>query len=347
MTIAIARGTNISHWLSQSDKRGDARAAWFTRDDVLRIAEWGFDHIRLPIDEEQLWDEHGRQEAAAWDLLDAGLDWALAAGLNVVVDLHILRNHSFGQADEPALFREPAEAERFIGLWRQLSARMHSRPCNRVAYELLNEAVATDPADWNRVALGAHAAIRALEPERQLILGSNRWNSVFTYDQLQVPDDRRTILTFHYYHPMFITHHRASWSPEGRMYDGPIRYPGRPIADEHLHLVRRNESHRLVDLDLALLNKPYDRAQLLADLAQPLAAAQRSGLPLYCGEFGVIKLAPWPVREAWYRDIVGVFTEHGIGWANWDYKGSFALVEPDGSSSGVAEAMLDAAAAKS
>jgi hypothetical protein len=61
----------------------------------------------------------------------------------------------------------------------------------------------------------------------------------------------------------------------------------------------------------------------------------------------VIKLAPWPVREAWYRDIVGVFTEHGIGWANWDYKGSFALVEPDGSSSGVAEAMLDAAAAKS
>jgi len=346
MPIAIARGTNISHWLSQAERRGAERRAWFTRADVQRIADWGFDHIRLPVDEEQLWDEHGRPESEAWDLLDDAIDWALASGLNLVVDLHILRNHSFSQKDEPALFREPAEAERFTGLWRQLSARLRRRPCARVAYELLNEAVASDPADWNRVALGCHAAIRALEPERPLVLGSNRWNSVFTYDQLQVPDDPGTILTFHYYHPMFITHYRASWSAEGRMYDGPVRYPGKPIADEHLHLVRRNESHRLVDLDLATLNKPYDRAQMLADLAQPLAAARRSGLPLYCGEFGVYSTVPRAVREAWYRDIVSVFAEHDIGWANWDYKGGFALVGADGGSTGIAEVMLEAAKAR-
>lgn len=345
MPIAIARGTNISHWLSQSDRRGAERQAWFTRADVQRIADWGFDHIRLPIDEEQMWDEHGKQETEAWDLLDAALDWSAAAGLNVVVDLHILRNHSFGQADEPALFSDPAEAKRFTDLWRQLSARMRNRAADRVAYELLNEAVAGDPADWNRVALGAHAAVRTLEADRPLVLGSNQWNSVFTYDQLQVPDDSNTILTFHYYHPMFITHHRASWSPEGRMYSGPIQYPGRPIADEHLHLVRTPDQHRLLDLSLERLNKPYDTAQMLADLAQPLAAARRSGLPLYCGEFGVINLAPTAVREAWYHDIVSVFTEHDIGWANWDYKGCFALVGPDGGSTGIAEAMLAAAAA--
>lgn len=345
MPISIDRGTNISHWLSQSDKRGAERRAWFGRDDVRRIADWGFDHIRLPIDEEQLWDHGGRQEAEAWDLLDAGLDWAMEAGINVVVDLHILRNHSFGQSDEPALFSSPEEAGRFAGLWRQLSARMRGRPCDRVAYELLNEAVASDPADWNRVALGAHAEVRALEPRRPLVLGSNQWNSVFTYDQLQVPQDEDTILTFHYYHPMFITHHRASWSPEGRMYDGPIRYPGRPIADEHLHLVRKPDNHRLLDLSIERLNKPYDPEQLLADLEQPLRAARRTGLPLYCGEFGVINLAPSHVREAWYRDIVTVFVENGIGWANWDYKGCFAIVGPGGASTGIAEVMLAAAAA--
>lgn len=343
MSIAIERGTNISHWLSQSDKRGAERRAWFTRDDVRRLADWGFDHIRLPIDEEQMWAVDGRQEAEAFDLLDQGLDWAMAAGLNVVVDLHILRNHSFGQADEPALFSDPHEAERFAGLWRQLSARMRGRDVGRVAYELLNEAVAGDPADWNRVALGAHAAVRALEAKRPLVLGSNQWNSVFTYDQLAVPDDQDTILTFHYYHPMLLTHHRASWSPEGRMYDGPVRYPGRPIADEHLHLARKPEAHRLLDLSLDRVNAPYDRDRILADLAQPLAAARRSGLPLYCGEFGVIKLAPSQPRLAWYHDIVALFTEHGIGWANWDYKGMFALVD-GGVSTGVAEAMLAAAA---
>lgn len=342
MTIAIDRGTNISHWLSQSDKRGAARRAWFTREDVQRIADWGFDHIRLPIDEEQMWDEHGGQQAEAFDLLDAGLDWALAAGLNVVVDLHILRNHTFEATAEPVLFTDPAESARFTGLWHQLSRRLRTRSCERVAYELLNEAVASDPADWNRVALGAHAAVRALEPRRPLVLGSNRWNSVFTYDELAVPPDPDTILTFHYYHPMLITHHRASWSTEGRMYDGPISYPGRPIAAEHLHLVRKPEAHRLLSLDIDKLNQPYHRERILQDLAQPLAAARRSGLPLYCGEFGVIKLAPMPARSAWYHDIVSLFTEHGIGWANWDYKGMFALVE-DGVSTGIAEVMLAAA----
>ena len=36
------RGVNISHWLSQSERRGDKRVAWFKREDVKFIAEAGF-----------------------------------------------------------------------------------------------------------------------------------------------------------------------------------------------------------------------------------------------------------------------------------------------------------------
>ena len=61
--FVINRGTNISHWLSQSDRRGEARKAWFTEQDVAFIASLGFDHIRIPIDEEQMWDEQGNKEA--------------------------------------------------------------------------------------------------------------------------------------------------------------------------------------------------------------------------------------------------------------------------------------------
>ena len=46
------RGTNISHWLSQSRNRGDQRRTWFTREDVAFLAGLGFDHLRIPIDEE-------------------------------------------------------------------------------------------------------------------------------------------------------------------------------------------------------------------------------------------------------------------------------------------------------
>lgn len=342
LIFPIHRGTNISHWLSQSSRRGGERRGWFTEGDIRRIADWGFDHIRLPIDEEQMWDDRGRQEAEAFGLLDSALDWAEAAGLGVVVDLHILRSHSFAQATEPRLFTDPAEGERFAGLWRELSAHLGRRSNARVAYELMNEAVAKDPDDWNRVAMQAFRAIREIEPERVIVLGSNQWNSAFTFDVLQVPDDPNTVLTFHFYHPMFITHHRAGWSVEGRMYDGPVQYPGHPIAQENLDMVRPPDAHRLLAPDLAELNKFYDRSSMVRDFSKPLALSEKTGLPLYCGEFGVIDCVPMDVRTAWYRDIISAFGEFGIGWANWDYKGQFGIVDYKGMSTGIAEVMLAA-----
>lgn len=340
MTLKIHRGTNISHWLSQSEKRGDARRAWFTQEDVKRIADWGFDHIRLPIDEQQMWDDSGRQEPEAFDLMEASLDWMEQAGLKAVIDLHILRSHFFISATEPKLFTDPSEAEKFADLWRQLSARLKGRSNERVAYELMNEAVATDAQDWNRVAMMAFQAIRDLEPQRTIILGSNRWNSVKTFDQLHVPEDANTILTFHFYLPMLVTHHQGRWCTEGRMYDGPIQYPGQPIAPENLGEVRPPENDRLIQLDLEELNKPYGRESMVADIVKPLDVARKTGLPLYCGEFGVINKAPHPVRVAWYRDLISVFNEYGIAWANWDYKGDFGMINGRGESTGIAEAML-------
>ncbi len=340
MKAPIQRGTNISHWLSQCEGREGERRAWFTQDDVRRIADWGFDHIRLPIDEAEMWEENGRQQIEAFDLLDAALDWIDEAGLKAVVDLHILRSHFFGQAKEPALFTDPVEEGKFVEMWRQLSARLAGRSTEKVIYELMNEAVATDPEDWNRVALAAHRAVRETEPWRWIILGSNRWNSVSTFHQLRVPEDARTILTFHFYHPMLVTHHRAGWCPEGRMYDGPIRYPGQPVERKHLGSIAVPLTERERKLDWGRLNAPYGRQSMVDDIALPLSVAKGAGIPLYCGEFGVINRVPLPVREAWYRDIISVFSEYGIGWANWDYKGVFGLVTASGGSTGIAEIMM-------
>lgn len=332
--MVFKHGTNISHWLSQSLRRGAERRAFFRPEDVRRLADWGFDHLRLPVDEEQLWDDQGHPVSEAFDLLDAALDWCEAAGLRVIVDLHILRSHHFNSGTEPALFTRPEAAEAFAALWGQLSERLRSRACDRVAYELLNEPVAADPQAWNRVARTAWQLLRQREPERMLVLGSNRWNSPGTFEALEVPADPRLILTFHYYSPMRITHYQASWWRGGADYDGPLQYPGRPIPETALAACPPEVREKL-----ERENQPCDRGTMEADLAQPLAVAARTGCPLYCGEFGVYQRAPWPVRAAWYRDFVGVLESHGIGWANWDYKGGFALVE-GGRSTGVAEVLL-------
>ncbi len=340
MAFTIYRGTNISHWLSQSDRRGAERRAFFTQQDVELIARLGggrFDHIRLPVDEEQLWDENGDPDPEAFGLLEAALDWCEAAGLRVVVDLHLLRSHHFLDRETPPLFTDPDALAHFIDLWEQLSDRLEERPTDQVAYELLNEPVARDPDDWNRVAHAVYHVLRAREPARVIVLGSNWFNQVQTFAQLDVPEDDDLILTFHYYKPMFITHYTAPWWEGGGSYHGPIHYPGRPIADEDL--ARMDPALREL-IEREGLNRPFSRQTIVEDLAQPLAVREETGLPLYCGEFGCYSRTPTELRLAWYRDILSVFEELDIAWANWDYKGDFGIVDAQGELTPIAEVLL-------
>lgn len=88
----IHRGTNMSHWLSQSEERGEARKNHIQEDDFVRLNLLGFDFIRLPIDEVQFWDENGNKLPEAWDLLRFAVDQSIKNNLRVIVDLHIIRS---------------------------------------------------------------------------------------------------------------------------------------------------------------------------------------------------------------------------------------------------------------
>ncbi len=229
----VKRGTNISHWLSQSSRRGAERAQFFTEKDVQFLAGVGFDHLRIPIDEEQMWDEAGAMEPEAFALLNSALDWCETHGLRAIVDLHILRSHHFNDEKRP-LWTEPAAQERFFQCWRDLSSQLSKRSVDRVAYELMNEPVADDPNDWNRLVAKAVGEIRKLEPKRVLVIGSNRWQSTDTFDQLRVPaGDPNIMLSFHMYEPFALTHHQASWTGI-RDYKGPVHYPGITVRAEDL-----------------------------------------------------------------------------------------------------------------
>ncbi|MCC5808173.1 MAG: cellulase family glycosylhydrolase [Opitutales bacterium] len=319
--FAINRGVNISHWLSQSKARGARRREYFVREDVERIAGWGFDHLRLPVDEEQLWQEDGSRDPEAFALLENGLAWAREAGLRVVVDLHILRSHYFLDKD-PALYRDPAEERRFAGLWEDLADALADHPYDQVAFELLNEAVAKDHEDWNRVAHTAHAAVRRRQPERFLVLGSNRFCQCVTFPHLRVPDDGRTLLTFHYYNPMLVTHYTASWTGPLGEYNGPVNYPGDLVPAEVFQAQRGELQETMRSHGIH-----FDQDAMRRDFAYPLAVREKTGLPLYCGEYGVYKACPDPVRIRWYRDILALFREYGIAHACWDYRGGFGIVD--------------------
>ena len=191
----IKRGTNLSHWLSQSRVVGEERRNHIQEDDFERLEQLGFDFVRIPIDEVQFWDENGQKLPEAWDLLTNAINLAEKHHLRVVVDLHIIRSHRFLDNDSSnTLFTSEKSQQDLINLWYQLSDVLKGYSNDSVAYEFMNEPVAPEHEQWNVVVEKVHKALREVEPQRTLVIGSNRWQDYETIKYLRVPEGDRCFL---------------------------------------------------------------------------------------------------------------------------------------------------------
>ena len=65
-----------------------------------------------------------------------------------------------------------------------------------------------------------------------------------------------------------------------------------------------------------MMGKPFLRAAV----QEAVDAARAAGVPVYCGEFGVIDQAPPEDSLRWLEDVMAVFAEMNIGFALWTYK---------------------------
>lgn len=318
----VHKGTNISHWLSQSHKRGSKRDSIFTEKDVVFLKELGFDHLRLPVDEEQLWDEALNKDSVAFALLHREIKNCQKHGLRVIIDFHILRSHYFNAKDN-TLWTDSTAQNNFEKCWMDLSEEFKVYPNSFLAYEIMNEPVAKDPEDWNKLIKKIHKALRRVEPNRVLVIGSNDFQSYDTFDKLRIPEnDTNILLSFHFYHPMPITHYATNWTTIGE-YKGPITYPGICIDSNNISDTISEELRAQIALD----NKYYDKDVLQKMISKPLKIAREKGLKLYCGEWGCVDNTPHDPRMNWYKDMIDILTENKIAWANWDYKAEFGLVD--------------------
>lgn len=320
--FVIERGLNVSHWLSQTTIRGEERAAYMSAEDFSKIAEMGFDHVRIPIDEEHMWDEEGKRNEDAFELLNKAINWAFDNKLRVIVDLHVLRSHHFN-SDDIRLWTDPGAQEQFWGFWTELSAELIDYPIDKLAYELMNEAVADDPDDWNNLIAKGIEVVRVNEPERVIVVGSNQWQQVGTFKDLKVPEnDPNLILSFHFYSPMIFTHYKAPWSTGLKEYTGEVIYPGFPIDtiqyEKYPPEVVQKLRESNADWGTDLMESEFKKAKAIAD---------RYSLPLYCGEFGCYPSTSLELRSSYYKDIISVFDKLEISWTHWNYKNDFPVVD--------------------
>ncbi len=318
----IKRGTNLSHWLSQSRATGEERRKHIQEDDFERLEKLGFDFVRIPIDEVQFWDEEGRKLPEAWELLTQAIRQAEKHHLRVVVDLHIIRSHAFIDTENRnTLFTSEEAQQGLIDLWYQLSDALKGFSTDSVAYEFMNEPVAPQHEQWNVVVEKVHRALRKVEPRRTLVVGSNRWQDFETVKYLRLPEnDKNLIISFHYYHPMLLTHRFAFWTPVGH-YKGPVNYPG---------VILTQEDYEAAPEELKPELKPFvgtvwNKEKIRQDFKDAIAAAQKYGLQLFCGEWGVYEPVERDLAYAWYKDMLEVFDEFDIAWTTWCYDGDFGF----------------------
>jgi endoglucanase len=319
--FTLKTGVNVSHWLSQSDKRGKERENLITKADFDTIASMGFDHVRIPVDEVQLWDSAGRKEKEAFRLLHSAINWAIDNSLRVIVDLHVIRSHHFIAESNP-LWTDSTEQEKLVDIWSQLSRELKQYPNEMLAYEILNEAVAGDPDDWNKLLNKVLAEIRKKEPERKIVVGSNMWQVPGTFPYLKVPEnDTNLILSFHFYTPLALTHHKAPWAPIAE-YTGPVNYPGQ-IVDTSFY---KKLSDSTVEVMRSYANGYFNKEILEEEMSPAIEVAKDRNLPLYCGEYGVYPTIPEDLSLRWYKDICDIFNENNIAYCHWCYKGDFPVV---------------------
>lgn len=321
------KGVNLGGWLSQCVSYTKEHFDFFiVEDDIKKIADWGMDHIRLPIDNDVIETEDGTPIEEGMKHIDECLEWCKKYNLNVVLDLHKTQGYIFDNdyAEPDKFFYDKYLQERFYSLWDRLAKR-YGKYRDMLILELLNEVVNPDcSTNWNQIARKAIFNIRKIEPDIKIMLGSVQHNSVSSITFLDPPIDKNIVWTFHCYEPLCFTHQKAHWV---KNIDFELSYPDRiSVYKEKTALLNQNHAGDFFNIEDEFIGPNYFRHMFKA----AIAFADMHNVSLYCGEYGVIDQAKPEDAIRWLTDINKVFADYKIGRSIWTYKNKdFGMTDPN------------------
>jgi endoglucanase len=321
----LARGFNLP---DQAPLRDDKRP---DRATLLWLKRRGMSHVRLPFLGEAAMARFSdsRRVKAALDDLDRALDLLLDLDFVVSVDMH-------PGDDFRRLHRADPETalDGLKGAWESIAARIATRSPERVFVELLNEPNVEDTI-WRDQAERLGATLRALLPATTLIVGPAPYQRVEALAAWRPLDDVNVVYAFHYYDPMLFTHQGLTWDPSSPLARlSGVPYPARrgdpAIARLIENLRHRNERDLADEFDRALA-QPWTREAIERQFSALAAWSRTHRAPVILNEFGVLRFkAPRAARVEWLRDVRSVAEANSFGWAHWDYREGFGLLEESG-----------------
>lgn len=314
------KGVNLGGWLSQThDMSREHYAGYITEDDIKKIASFGLDHVRVPVDYMLIENEDGSVLEEGYGYIDNCITWCRRHGLHMVIDLHKTYGYTFDptdKGDKTAFFKDPSMQVRYFDLWRRFAKR-YAGDSDVVAFELLNEIVLPEVKDlWNDIALKTIKLIREYAPDNWIMFGGVYYNSVVSVQWLPVVEDRKAAYVFHCYEPFLFTHQGAHWV-DGMPDDFRTGYPR--TLEEYRDQGRQLTADLVKDLYYDCIDR-IGPEYFEGLFASALKVSEERGIPLYCSEYGAIDNAGREDVVRWLGDIHTVLEKHNIGRALWNYK---------------------------
>jgi hypothetical protein len=71
----------------------------------------------------------------------------------------------------------------------------------------------------------------------------------------------------------------------------------------------------------------FDQGALWRELVNPWVELAAQGVGVHVGEWGAFSHTPHAVTLAWMRDCLGNWKKAGFGWALWNLRGSFGILD--------------------
>lgn len=282
--------------------KGDFRA-----EDFKFIASAGFDFVRLPLCYRN-WIrgcnpfdiDHARLAP-----LDRAVELGEIYNIHISINLHhapgFCINQPIGWAEPFNLWKDEKGAQAFYTHWQTITERFKGVSADRLSFNLVNEpppvGYGMSRNDYIRVMSSAARAIHEIDVNRPVIVDG----MTIGFDPAPELISEPVFFGCRGYKPSGLTHYLAEWASQ-------------PFT--------RRPSWPFVDLD----GKVYDR-EFLHSLYEPWRQMQRLGAVVHCGEFGCHHKTPHEVVLSWMEDLLTIFNEADIGFALWNFRGSFGIAD--------------------
>ncbi|MBR4235797.1 MAG: cellulase family glycosylhydrolase [Clostridia bacterium] len=287
-------------------KSADERALDF-------IAGEGFNFIRLPLDYRFIEPEggFGNADEDALGVLDDYIQKCNERGLHACVNLHRAPGYciNWPEREKYNLWRDERAQSDFISLWLMLTKRYRHISADKLSFDLVNEPESIPPThpctrqEHEALIRRTLRAIRAEDPARRIVIDGFHGGHASLPELADLSINEGVVHSGRGYMPFELTHHKADWVRGGDM-DAPApTYPGVSARGENW--------------DKEYLRRFYAPWKELSD----------RGVHVHIGEFGCYNKTDNSDALRWFRDLTELFCENGWGYALWNFRGPFGIVE--------------------